>query len=74
MLSIHPQFIKDTDGKNSFVILSVKEFDALMEQLDDIEDVRLYDEAMKEDDDERIPMAKAFKMIEDKRKNNWFTH
>lgn len=70
MLSIHPQYIKDTDGNKSLVILSAKEFDALMEELDDIEDVRLYDEAMKEDDGERISMAEAFKLIEDKRKNN----
>lgn len=68
MLSIHPQYIKDTNGNKSLVILSAKEFDALMEELDDIEDVRLYDEAMKEDDGERIPMAEAFKIIEANRK------
>ena len=34
----------------------------------DIEDVRLYDEAKKNDTGERIPMKEAFKMIEAKRK------
>lgn len=57
MLSIHPQYIKDTDGNKSLVILTVKEFDALMEELDDIEDVRLYDEAKKEDTGERISLS-----------------
>ncbi len=67
MISINPQYIKDTDGNKSLVILTAKEFDAIMEELDDIEDVRLYDEAKKEDTRERIPMAEAFKMIEEKR-------
>jgi hypothetical protein len=68
MITIHPQYIKDTAGKN-LVILPQKEFDIIMEELEDIEDVRLYDEAKKEDTGERIPMEEAFKMIEAKRKN-----
>jgi PHD/YefM family antitoxin component YafN of YafNO toxin-antitoxin module len=69
MLTLHPQFIKDADGKKSMVVLSAKEYEEIMEELDMIEDVRLYDEAKKEDDGERIPMEEAFKMIEAKRKN-----
>lgn len=69
MLTLHPQYIKDTNGHKSLVILPAKEFDKLMEELEDIEDVRLYDEAKKKDTGERIPMAEAFKMIEEKRKN-----
>lgn len=68
LLTLHPQFIKDANGKKSMVVLSAKEFDKLMEELEDIEDVRLYDEAKKEDDGWRIPAAEAFKMIEAKRK------
>ena len=63
MITIHPQYIKDTAGKN-LVILPQQEFDILMEELDDIVDVRLYDEAKKDDTGERIPMDEAFKMIE----------
>jgi hypothetical protein len=69
LLSLHPQFIKDAKGKNAMVVLSAKEYESIMEELDMIEDVRLYDEAKKEDDGERIPMEEAFKMIEAKRKN-----
>lgn len=68
MIAIHPQYIKDTAGK-TLVILPQKEFDTIMEELEDIEDVRLYDQAKKEDTGERIPMEDAFKMIEAKRKN-----
>ena len=45
MLTLNPQFIKDSKGKKSLVVLSAKEFESIMEELDAIEDVRLYDEA-----------------------------
>lgn len=53
MIAIHPQYIKDTAGKN-LVILPQQEFDKIMEELEDMEDIRLYDEAMKNDTGERI--------------------
>lgn len=68
MIAIHPQYIKDTAGKN-LVILPQKEFDDIIEELEDLEDVLLYDQAKREDTGERIPMEAAFKMIEAKRKN-----
>ena len=69
MLTLHPQYITDLDGNKSMVILPTQEFDALMEELEEIEDIRLYDEAMKNDTGERIPMKEAFRMIEENRKN-----
>ncbi|MGZ3946290.1 MAG: hypothetical protein ACXVJB_15195 [Mucilaginibacter sp.] len=69
MLTVHPQYIKDTAGKN-LVILPQNEFDDLMEELEELEDIRLYDDAKKNDTGERIPMEDAFKIIESKRNNN----
>jgi PHD/YefM family antitoxin component YafN of YafNO toxin-antitoxin module len=69
MIAIHPQYITDTHGNKSLVILPAKEFNTLMDELEDMEDVRLYDEAKKNDTGERIPMEEVFKMIEAKRKN-----
>ncbi len=69
MLTVHPQYIKDTAGKN-LVILPQNEFDDLMEELEELEDIRLYDEAKKNDTGERIPMNDAFKIIEANRKEN----
>lgn len=66
---MHPQYIIDTAGKK-LVVLPMKEFKTLMEELEDLEDIRLYDEAKKNDTGERIPMKEAFKMIEAKRKKN----
>ena len=65
MLTVHPQYIKDTAGKN-LVILPQNEFDDLMEELEELEDIRLYDEAKKNDTGERISMEDAFKTINTK--------
>ena len=53
MLTIHPKYITDSDGKK-MVILSAKEFKTIVEELEEFDDIRLYDEAKKEDDGERI--------------------
>ena len=54
MTTIHPQYITDIYGKKVSVIIPVQEFDTLLEELEALEDVRLYDEAKKEDDGTRI--------------------
>ena len=54
MLTVHPQYITDTAGRKVSVILPVKEFDAVMEELEAFDDIRLYGEAKKEDEGTRI--------------------
>jgi PHD/YefM family antitoxin component YafN of YafNO toxin-antitoxin module len=54
MITVHPQYIKDANGKKSLVILSAKEFDSIIEELEELEDIKLYDKAKKEDTGERI--------------------
>ena len=51
------------------VTLEVSEYNKLLEKLEDLEDVRLYDEAKREDDGYRISIDEAFKIIEEKRKS-----
>ncbi len=63
------QFITDNNGNKLAVILPIKQYNKMIEELEDLEDVRLYDEAKKNDTGERIPMDEAFKAIEAKRKN-----
>ena len=67
MIDIKPQFITDNAGNKISVVLPLKEFKAIMEELEDIEDVKLYDEA-KKSNEPSIPIDEAFKMIEAKRK------
>lgn len=45
MNAIHPQYVTDTDGKKVSVIIPLAEFEQIMEELDELEDIRLYDEA-----------------------------
>ncbi len=54
MTSIHPQFITDINGNKISAIISMNEFNSLMEELDDLEDIKLYDDQKKEDKGDRI--------------------
>ena len=67
MLTIHPQFIKDGNGENSLVVLPAKEFNNIMEELEDFIDIQLFDEAKKEDDGQRILFSDY---INNRKKNN----
>jgi PHD/YefM family antitoxin component YafN of YafNO toxin-antitoxin module len=67
MIAVHPQYINDSNGKKSMVILTLKEFETIMEELEDLEDVRLYDQAKKEDTGERILFSDYLK---NRRKKN----
>lgn len=67
MLTINPQFITDNTGKKISVVLPLKDFNAIMEELEELEDIKLFDEAKKANEPS-IPIDDAFKMIEAKRK------
>ena len=53
-MNLHPQFITDINGKKISVVLPLKEYEKLREVLDERDDVRLFDNAKKTDDGERI--------------------
>jgi hypothetical protein len=61
MLTIHPQYITDNTGKKISAVLPMKEFKTILEELEDMEDVRLYDEAKREDTGERISLSDYLK-------------
>ncbi|MWB93427.1 hypothetical protein GON26_03580 [Flavobacterium sp. GA093] len=62
------QFITDDKGNRTAVLLPIKQYNKLLEKLEDLEDVKLYDEAKRNDDGFRISIEEAFKIIEEKRK------
>ena len=68
MLSIKPQYITDAKGNKLSVILPIKDFNMLIEELEDLYDQRLYDEA-KADNEPSIPLEEAFKMLDSQRAN-----
>ncbi len=53
MQTLSPQYIKDTAGRK-MVILPEKDYKKLLDELDELDDIRLYDAAKKEDSGERI--------------------
>ncbi len=67
MLTIHPNYITDKTGKKISVVIPIKDFEAIMEELEELNDIKLYDEA-KKSNEPSIPIDDAFKMIEAKRK------
>jgi len=42
---VKPQYITDENGEKISVILPVSEYERMIEELEDIDDIRLYDEA-----------------------------
>ena len=66
MRVLHPQYITDTAGKK-LVVLPLKEFHAILEELEELKNIRLYDQARKEDDGKRILFSDYIKKR--KRKN-----
>jgi len=55
MVTLHPQYITDSAGQK-LVVLSHLEFETLLEELDELEDIRLYDKVKTEDDGSRISL------------------
>jgi hypothetical protein len=61
-----PQFIVDESGNRVGVILDMESYEQLLEAMEDLDDIRAYDEA-KAESGESIPLEQALKEIEDSR-------
>ncbi|WP_257666587.1 hypothetical protein [Parapedobacter tibetensis] len=53
MIALKPQYITDSAG-NRLVVLRDSEFKSLLEELEELEDIRLYDAVKKTDDGAHI--------------------
>ncbi len=53
MIAVHPQYITDTSG-SKLVVLSSKEFDSMIDALEELDDIQEYDEFKRTDDGKRI--------------------
>lgn len=67
MLAVHPKYITDNKGKKVSVVLPLKEFKSMIEGLEELEDIKIFDE-VKKSKESSLPIDKAFKIIESKRK------
>ena len=66
---MNTQFVTDDHGKKLAVILPIKDYHKMIEDLEELEDIKLYDKA-KEGKQEFIDADLAFKEIEESRKKN----
>ena len=57
------QFLINKKGKQTAVVLPIDKYNKLIEQLEDLQDVKLFDEAMK-NKGKSIAIDEAFKIIE----------
>ena len=62
MITTHEEFIVDRDGRRKAVILPYEEWQQVCEALEEIEDVRGYDEAKRQPSDP-IPFPQAVREI-----------
>ena len=63
MLSLKEQYITDADGQRVGVILDWTSWQALLAELEELEDLRAFDEALAASD-EVIPVEQAIEEIE----------
>jgi len=67
MVTFNPQYITDQSGKKISVVLTIKDYEAILQELEELEDIRLYDES-KKSNEPSISIDEAFAMIEVGRK------
>ncbi len=66
MITVNERFIVDSAGNRIAVVLDVAEYNRLMEELEELEDLRAYDEA-KQAAETPVPIEQAISRIEKKR-------
>jgi hypothetical protein len=66
MLTVHPQYITDKEGNKISVVLPIREFESLLEELEEMVDIKLYDE-VKGLNEPSTPIEEAFQEIEKER-------
>lgn len=60
------RYLTDEHGRRIAVVLDIEEYEALLDELEELEAIRAYDEA-KASDEERIPFEQAVKEIDKSR-------
>ena len=66
MLPIKEQYIIDENGQRVSVVLEIGAYQKLLEELEELESIRAYDQA-KSRDDKAIPFEQAVEEIESER-------
>ena len=63
MVRLHPEYVVDDQDKRKAVVLPVEEWEKVMDELEELEDIRLYDVAKREAG-VAVPFEQAIKEID----------
>lgn len=66
MTALQEQYVTDREGNRVGVLLGLKQFEEMLEALEELDDIRAYDEA-KASEEEFIPFEQAIAEIQQKR-------
>jgi hypothetical protein len=61
---MHPQFITDTKGKKISAVLPIKDYEMMLEQLDELACIKEYDKAKSKKNQQFIPLKEALRQVE----------
>ena len=64
MVTVHPQFVVDQNQKRKAVLLPLAEWERIVEDLEELDDIRAYDEA-KSGPRDAVPFEQAVREIEE---------
>ncbi|NCD35336.1 MAG: hypothetical protein EOL87_18250 [Spartobacteria bacterium] len=59
MIALHPEFIIDKNENRKAVVLPFEEWENLIADIEELDDIRAFDEAKSDKDDETIPFDQA---------------
>lgn len=63
MIAVHPEYVVDKKNHPKAVLLPMKDWQKVVEELEELEDIRAYDKA-KSSGEEAIPFEQAIQKIE----------
>ena len=66
MVTIHPQYVVGEGQERKAVLLSLTEWEQILEELEELDDIRAYDEATAGPQD-AVPLDQAVREIEEER-------
>ena len=67
MVALHPEFVVDEKAEKKAVLVPFAEWQRLMEEMEELEDIRAYDKAKAERDDP-VPFEEAVRRIKTRAK------
>lgn len=63
MTEVHPQFVVDENENRKAVVLSIDEWRKIVDELEELDDIRAYDEA-KKGSQNSVPLEQALREID----------